>query len=434
MFWNLGNWCRSRFNKCPLPEKLQRFEPHIKYEIDRDHEKIGDKPQFNNYFINVVKNLGAHVFNMWIARRKASILTRPYLKRSKSRHASMIIVTLWLLLVREGTDMFDKLLVTKLVKMTHVPDTYHGQYLRFCGEQLWTETPKKRSPPLEQGCPCVVCACVCVSITSDKKIFPSRKEYPLPSWYDRRRRKQSLQLRKPEVVLHMKSACFSFGSAVWFIQPPRRGSRITERHRPLGLNTLCLVPTRTFTFLAKTLRGVKAETYTPELAKKTESVGDCCMKSICEWGHARLAFEEDVNDFDDQDHMDFVGEFFLFSQWSLFILWPQHLHGCPNGHWCAQPASCSFTAFWHEMEGKTCLCSSSQEDSTKGKKEGYSEIEQAQGSRLWWWSFTGRIMEQPGGRPTWAQDSNTGYGDSSALSTRQWRSKKWWAYTSRRRR
>ena len=33
------------------------------------------------------------------------------------------------------------------------------------------------------------------------------------------------------------------------------------------------------------------------------------MKSTCEWGHARLAFEEDVNDFDDQDHMDFVGEF-----------------------------------------------------------------------------------------------------------------------------
>ena len=59
MFWNLG---RSRFNKCPLPEKLQKFETHIKYVIDRGHEKVGDKPQFNNYFINVVKNLGAHLF------------------------------------------------------------------------------------------------------------------------------------------------------------------------------------------------------------------------------------------------------------------------------------------------------------------------------------------------------------------------------------
>jgi hypothetical protein len=41
MVWNLGNWCRSRFNKCPLPEKLQKFEPHLDYEIGREHEKIG---------------------------------------------------------------------------------------------------------------------------------------------------------------------------------------------------------------------------------------------------------------------------------------------------------------------------------------------------------------------------------------------------------
>jgi hypothetical protein len=44
------------------------------------------------------------------------------------------------------------------------------------------------------------------------------------------------------------------------------------------------------------------------MAKKTQDVGDGCMMSICEWGHARLVFEEDINDFDDQDHMDFVGE------------------------------------------------------------------------------------------------------------------------------
>ena len=48
MFWNLGNWCRSRFKKCPLPEKLQKFAPYINYELDRGHEKIPEKPQFNN--------------------------------------------------------------------------------------------------------------------------------------------------------------------------------------------------------------------------------------------------------------------------------------------------------------------------------------------------------------------------------------------------
>ena len=49
MFWNLGKWCRTRFNQCPLPERLQKFAPNIDYNLDSNHEKIGDnKPQFNN--------------------------------------------------------------------------------------------------------------------------------------------------------------------------------------------------------------------------------------------------------------------------------------------------------------------------------------------------------------------------------------------------
>ena len=102
--------------------------------------------------------------------------------------------------------------------------------------------------------------CVYVSITSDKKIFPSRQisaekllhvclgsvsVFKL-TWSQATEIKlATLQLRRPEVARHMKSACFSFGSTVWFIQPIRRESRITERHQPLELNTLFLVPTRT---------------------------------------------------------------------------------------------------------------------------------------------------------------------------------------------
>jgi len=62
MFWNLGSWCRTRFSKCPLPERLQKLAPHIDYELNSEHVKFGDKPQFNNYFINVVNNLGTHLF------------------------------------------------------------------------------------------------------------------------------------------------------------------------------------------------------------------------------------------------------------------------------------------------------------------------------------------------------------------------------------
>ena len=63
MFWNLGNWCRNRFEKCPVPERFQQFIPHIDYSIDEEHEKFDEnKTQFNNYFINVNKNFGGHLF------------------------------------------------------------------------------------------------------------------------------------------------------------------------------------------------------------------------------------------------------------------------------------------------------------------------------------------------------------------------------------
>ena len=400
MFWNLGNWCRSRFNKCPLPEKLQRFEPHIKYEIDRDHEKIGDKPQFNNYFINVVKNLGAHVFNMWIARRKASILTRPYLKRSKSRHASMIIVTLWLLLVREGTDMFDKLLVTKLVKMTHVPDTYHGQYLRFCGEQLWTETPKKRSPPLEQGCPCVVCACVCVYHVGQENIS---KPQGVPAskliWS---------QATETKLATPKAGGCATYEVSLlqfWI------GCMIHTATQARIKNYGKAPAVRVKHFMSCSYKDLYILGENPQRSQSgnlyswTGQENWECWRLLHEvymWmGTRKISFWGGRQWFWWSRPHGFCWRIFLFSQWSLFILWPQHLHGCPNGHWCAQPASCSFTAFWHEMEGKTCLCSSSQEDSTKGKKEGYSEIEQAQGQGfgdgpLLDESWNNRVVDQRG--------------------------------------
>ena len=63
MFWNLGNWCRSKFEKCPVPERFQQLIPHIDYSLDEDHNKFDEnKTQFNNYFINVIKNFGGHLF------------------------------------------------------------------------------------------------------------------------------------------------------------------------------------------------------------------------------------------------------------------------------------------------------------------------------------------------------------------------------------
>ena len=61
--------------------------------------------------------------------------------------------------------------------------------------------------------------------------------------------------------------------------------------------------------LSHHLRGIKTETYATELARKTDGYGDCCMLTLLECGHARNEFTVDVNDFDDEDHMDHAGEF-----------------------------------------------------------------------------------------------------------------------------
>ena len=66
---------------------------------------------------------------------------------------------------------------------------------------------------------------------------------------------------------------------------------------------------RDLDFLATHLEGITTEKYTTDLVNKTHGYGDCCMMSIVEWGHASLEYSEDVSQFDDQDHMDYIGEF-----------------------------------------------------------------------------------------------------------------------------
>jgi hypothetical protein len=66
---------------------------------------------------------------------------------------------------------------------------------------------------------------------------------------------------------------------------------------------------RDLDFLATHLEGITTEKYTTDLVNKTHGYGDCCMMSIVEWGDASLEYSEDVSQFDDQDHMDYIGEF-----------------------------------------------------------------------------------------------------------------------------
>ena len=68
---------------------------------------------------------------------------------------------------------------------------------------------------------------------------------------------------------------------------------------------------RDLDFLATHLDGITTATYTEEHMKKTDGKGDCCMLSVVEWGHSRLENEECLSDFDDEDHMNYVGEFYF---------------------------------------------------------------------------------------------------------------------------
>ena len=186
-------------------------------------------------------------------------------------------------------------------------------FLRFFfGAQAKTGTPKKRSPLQELECPCVVC----VYHVGQNNISK------LPG------------------ICGEALACFQVdviagdGNKACYLATPKAGgcptygvsllqcwiNRMIHTVAKARLKSCWKAPAvrvkhfiscsyKGLAFLTKHLRGISTNTCTHELAKKTENAGDCCMMSICEWGYARLEFEEDINEFDDQDHMDFVGKF-----------------------------------------------------------------------------------------------------------------------------
>eukprot|EP00435_Cladocopium_sp_Y103_P024733 s1720_g6.t1 len=81
-------------------------------------------------------------------------------------------------------------------------------------------------------------------------------------------------------------------------------------------------------FLKDKLFRITTDNYPGKLANETDK-GDCCRMSIVERGHARLVLEEDLGKFDDQTHMDEVGEFTfqmnetcLHNDSNMFLLYP----------------------------------------------------------------------------------------------------------------
>ena len=41
---------------------MERFRPHIKFDLNTDHKPIANKPLYNNFFVTAIRNLAAHLF------------------------------------------------------------------------------------------------------------------------------------------------------------------------------------------------------------------------------------------------------------------------------------------------------------------------------------------------------------------------------------
>ena len=68
---------------------------------------------------------------------------------------------------------------------------------------------------------------------------------------------------------------------------------------------------RDLDFLATHLDGITIVSYTDELMQKTTGKGDCCILTVVEWGLSRLVREEYPEYYEDEDHMNYVGEFYF---------------------------------------------------------------------------------------------------------------------------
>ena len=135
MFWNLGNWNRKAHSKCPLPEHLEKFRPHIKFDLNTEHRPIGDKSLYNNSLSLLSRTSRLTCF--WTMKLPRSMV---------GRHASMISQTWCVLHVLEKTVTSLRLQALARMMMTQVHALYHGQSSRSCGENTQSYNRRRRGP------------------------------------------------------------------------------------------------------------------------------------------------------------------------------------------------------------------------------------------------------------------------------------------------
>ena len=318
MFWNLGNWRRLSFNKEPLPPNLEKFRPHVRTDIDTEHRVLKDRPAYNNFFVSAVKNLKAHLFlnceaqtifqfqdrlkeagwslcfNDWTDLMCAARLGKDgYIKQiagyktkaddTKPRYVSWGIFEIkWGQTVDRNTDEIEEL---KRAKMTmtrvciyHVGQNNIGKSPAMCGEviahMIWECLNFEVDIIAGDGNKAAY-------LTTPKKPgIPTYEVSLLQFWIDRLVR-TATQARK----------------------------KIDADSVPVRAKHFISASYMDLTYLHQYLSKVKSVDYDQKLIDKTTDKGDCCMMTLLEWGHSRYSIVENLQDFDDEDHMEYHGEF-----------------------------------------------------------------------------------------------------------------------------
>ena len=166
---------------------------------------------------------------------------------------------------------------------------------------------------------------------------------------------------------------------------------------------------RDLNYLATHLEGITTESYTEELMKKTTDWGDCCMLSIVEWGHSLLEYEEDLARFEDEDHMNYVGEFTfrvnetcLNSDHNIFMVAPtdRDAHNPILAHLMPSDMTWNEKHKYVPSQMKIKRKDRRKEIQRQNKRKGYDD-------------------------QVWHDQRNTGYGRSSASSSGTWRTSFW---------
>ena len=318
MFWNLGNWQRVSHSKEPLPENLEKFRPNMRSDIDTEHRPLKNKPAYNNFFISAVKNVSAHLF----LNCEAATLV-PVKERLEEAG--------WTLCFNDWQDLLCAARLGRNGSVTQIAGYNVGKedtqprYISWAIFEVKWGTTKDRSTHEEEP------------LTRARMAMTRVCVYHVSQFYVGKS-----QAIVGEIIAHMVWECIHHevdiiagdgNKAAYLTTPKTPGvpsyevsllqfwidrlvntatqarKKIDSESAPIRAKHFISASYTDLVFLDKMLSRIDTEHYDEKLIKATSDKGDCCMMTLLEWGHARDFIVEKRDDFEDEDHMNFHGEF-----------------------------------------------------------------------------------------------------------------------------